>query len=221
MKARQPRWREAQVAEKNHAAHSEGFWPKENVSDAFNRYFDATLSELDGSRVLEVGSGTGMVHSLENVQEATGIDPLTHEVSTQLEDSVAHLITGVGEQLPFPEGRFDAVIHYNVLDHTANPHAVLKEIRRVTEQGGSLFFGMNTFKLPEPIRRRLGMVDRPHPHHFSTDEATSMIEGAGYQIDHLHEQKRYDTALSDLTDLKVLASLFARIRWACVRASAV
>lgn len=215
------RWRTAQTAEKNHAAHSNGFWTKEQVSDAFTEYFDTPLGMLEDKRVLEVGSGTGMVHALDSPEEAVGVDPLTYGVSDQLEESAAYLITGVGERLPFPTGRFDVVIHYNVLDHTANPKGVLSEMRRVTAPSGSLFFGINTFKIPELIRRRLGVVDQPHPHHFSTTEVTGMIERAGYQIEHIHEQKRYDTALSDLTDLKVLASLFARIRWVCMRAKAI
>jgi SAM-dependent methyltransferase len=108
---------------------------------------------LRGLRVLEVGSGVGMTVAMARKRfgaEAFGIEPATHEyegtfaVSRDLLAAygldAAAVTMGVGEQLPFPDGHFDAVISSNVLEHVQDPQRVLSESLRVLRTQGLLQF---------------------------------------------------------------------------------
>jgi SAM-dependent methyltransferase len=107
---------------------------------------------------------------MEQPRIQVGVDPLYAINDIDLTESRAFNIAGAGESLPFPEASFDTVISNNVLDHTRNPRAVLQEVADVIKDNGRLLLVLNTFELPEFIRRKLRFIDTPHPHHFSTSE---------------------------------------------------
>ena len=48
-------------------------------------------------------------------------------------------IVAVGEQLPFRDGAFDAVLSLHVLEHVKNPFVCAKELARVLKPGGTLY----------------------------------------------------------------------------------
>ena len=48
-------------------------------------------------------------------------------------------VVSVGEQLPFRDGAFDAVLSLHVLEHVKNPFVCAKELARVLKPGGTLF----------------------------------------------------------------------------------
>jgi SAM-dependent methyltransferase len=69
----------------------------------------------------------------------------------------------VTEELPFPDASFDLVVCDNVVDHTQEPEAVLREARRLVKAGGTLIFGVNVFSLVGLYRRRY-VTAKLHPH---------------------------------------------------------
>jgi len=91
-----------------------------------------------GERLLEVGCGAG--HVLAGFPQArrTGIDLS----STMLEwarrrlGAAVPLCRGLADGLPFPEGAFDVVLCTEVLEHTPDPGAVLRELMRVAGPRG-------------------------------------------------------------------------------------
>lgn len=175
------RWKVAQQAEKAHQSHSKPTW---DADEYLREHFEKDIEFYEGKDILEVGSGTGMIHTLDgDPGEKVAIDPLTHTFADVLGGSRAHLTTGMGESLPFRADSFDVVASHNVLDHCQNPTQVLEETNRVLRDGGYLVFHVNTFSLPKVIRSRLGIIDRPHPYHFSDEEAVGMVESAGYDVD--------------------------------------
>lgn len=217
MEASITRWKRAQEAEAEHDAHSDGVWQRERTISVLREHFERDLDTFRGKRILEVGSGTGMVHSLDIDCTAVGIDPLTYEYREVLTDSDAHTLSGVGERLPFTDGEFDIVFSYNVLDHCKSPSNVLDEIRRVLDDDGELLLQVNTFEIPEVIRSRLGLIDSEHPHHFSSDVVDDLLRRSGFTIDRRFIETRYDF-LSDPV-IKEVASLLFRIRRYCVTSS--
>ncbi|MFQ5896763.1 MAG: methyltransferase domain-containing protein [Candidatus Methylomirabilia bacterium] len=101
-----------------------------------------------GSRVLEVGSGTGVVcRDLARIVgpqgAVVGVDPSRVFVEAarrlarkQRMGSRTRFEVGDGKRLRFRDGTFDATLAVTVLLHLSNPVAVLREMIRVTRPGG-------------------------------------------------------------------------------------
>lgn len=51
-------------------------------------------------------------------------------------------VPGRAEELPFPDGSFDAVCLFDVLEHLEDDRAALAEVRRVLKPGGLLFISV-------------------------------------------------------------------------------
>ncbi|WP_431857337.1 methyltransferase domain-containing protein [Azospirillum sp.] len=111
------------------------------------------IADLRGKRILEVGSGCGMLvvrgrvaHGLDlwGVEPSAGEYGATLDVARRLldhyglpQDAIAE---APGEALPFPDASFDVVYSSNVLEHVRDPQAVIDEAVRVLKPGGQLLF---------------------------------------------------------------------------------
>jgi ubiquinone/menaquinone biosynthesis C-methylase UbiE len=112
--------------------------------------FFAPLKLAPGSRVLDVGCGTGdylrVVAGLIAPGQAIGIDLselLTAEATRRNsvdEDNVSFRVADAYE-LPFPDGSFDCVLANQVLLHLAEPWRAVAEMRRVLAPAGRLSIG--------------------------------------------------------------------------------
>lgn len=95
---------------------------------------------LHGARVLEVGCGPGVLcRELANlpVGSVTGLDADPNLLRVALERGGGpsyHL--GTAEQLPFADGAFDVVVCHLLLLWLRDPVPALREMARVTRQGG-------------------------------------------------------------------------------------
>ena len=95
--------------------------------------------------VLDVGSGVGHWGRLVATLVApdatiTGIDPeprWVQEAARRAPERFRYL-EGSGERLPFADATFDLATCQTVLIHTADPRAVIREMRRVTKPGGQV-----------------------------------------------------------------------------------
>ena len=96
-----------------------------------------------GTRVLDVGTGTGVAAAaaVDLGADAVGIDQSTDMLAVA---RAAHpgieFIAAQAIDLPFPDGAFDVVLGTFVLAHFANVQTALFELRRVTRPGGVLAF---------------------------------------------------------------------------------
>jgi SAM-dependent methyltransferase len=96
-------------------------------------------------------------------------------------------------ELPFPDGRFDAVLSCGVLEHVdeysgqpGNEIRSLREIARVLRPGGALLI----YQLPqryawqEAVIRRLGL-GYAHPRRYTAGEITAMLRAQGYAVERI------------------------------------
>lgn len=102
-----------------------------------------------GSRILEVGCGTGnlavLAKRLAPAAEVTGIDPDPKALArarrkAQRRGVLVRFDLAYAEQLPFPDASFDRVLSALMLHHLGSQAKVpaLREVRRVLKPGGSL-----------------------------------------------------------------------------------
>jgi ubiquinone/menaquinone biosynthesis C-methylase UbiE len=99
-----------------------------------------------GSRLLDVGTGTGLVAAAAATLPGTAVRVVGLDVSPAMlrraRDRVAQLgvtlVTGDAEALPCRDGSFDAAVGHFVLVFLARPAASLAELRRVLHPGGRI-----------------------------------------------------------------------------------
>jgi ubiquinone/menaquinone biosynthesis C-methylase UbiE len=101
------------------------------------------LAELKGE-IIEIGSGTGA--SLPHYRQATrvvAVEP-DESMASRLPARVAEasvpveVITAQAEELPFPDGSFDAAVFAFVLCSVGDQRNAIAEARRVLKPGGKL-----------------------------------------------------------------------------------
>lgn len=176
------RWKSAHEAEKRHETHQFSL-PSAEVVDSVLDFYGLSPGVFRDKRVLAVGGGTGLIHTLTLPKMAISVDPITDEVKDTIEDSSANAITGIGEKLPFSDNSFHYIICQNVLDHVIDPTKTLNEINRVLIDSGKLIFNINVFGCPKLVRRLLNHVDTPHPHHFSAHDIEDLFKQTGFKIE--------------------------------------
>lgn len=94
-----------------------------------------------GSRLLDVGTGSGVVAAIahEMGADVVGIDfsePMLVEARRAVPEVVFR--TASADRLPFDEGSFEAVVANGVLHHLGEPDRALDEAHRVLADGGRI-----------------------------------------------------------------------------------
>ena len=98
----------------------------------------ALLDAAPGHRVLEVGCGAGNILAELPDTARSGLDlsPWLLEKARARLGPAVDLREGWAEDLPYPDASFDRVYSSEVLEHVADPAAVLREMRRVVTPDG-------------------------------------------------------------------------------------
>ena len=105
-----------------------------------NGAFVQFLGVEPGTRALEVGSGLGILAS--RVAEAAervsvvGLEVSWPQIAKAVRSDVVRYVQADAHALAFRDDTFDLVYARYVLEHVANPEAVLREMRRVLCHGG-------------------------------------------------------------------------------------
>jgi SAM-dependent methyltransferase len=105
-----------------------------------NAAFIRFLGVPAGARVLEVGSGLGLlavdVASAAPDVQVVGVELSRAQIAAAATDPRVTYQRGDAHALDFPDGRFDLVYARYLLEHVARPDRVLREMRRVVRPGG-------------------------------------------------------------------------------------
>jgi len=113
---------------------------------------------MDGWRVLDVGCGTGIYTARLAANEAirfVGIDvaPAALRVAAQRTGDNVRVLAADANDLPFPDGCFDAVVGNAVLHHLSLEPS-LSELVRVLKPGGRLCFAEPNLLNPQVMAER-------------------------------------------------------------------
>lgn len=94
---------------------------------------------LQGTRLIDVGCSRGhfVAAAVDAGCDAEGIEPAPH-VAAAARASGLRVREGLLEQAQFPEGSFDVVTMFEVIEHLRDPIPLMRECRRILKPAGIL-----------------------------------------------------------------------------------
>ncbi|HLN06986.1 MAG TPA: class I SAM-dependent methyltransferase [Acidimicrobiales bacterium] len=108
------------------------------------------VSHLEGvRRVLDLGSGEGqlarrLAQGAGQPEVVVGLEPSAAQLASAVGQAGGpRYVRGVGERLPFRDGSFDGIVCCLVIEHSADPDALLAEAVRVLAVGGRFLLLVN------------------------------------------------------------------------------
>lgn len=170
------------------------------VGEAIGPLLDEVMVS-EGARVLDVGTGPGIVAAAaaERGADVVGIDfsEAMVAMARRLHPNV-HFQSAPAESLPFDDGEFDTVVGNFVLHHAAQPDAVLREAARVLRGSGRAAFTVwaDLTKLEAfglffaAVEEHAGSAELPHGPLFGVsdfDVFHEMIRDAGLRNSSVRE----------------------------------
>ncbi len=116
-----------------------------------NRAFVEFLAVEPGDRVLEVGSGLGLL-AVEVADSApdvrvVGVERSPAQIAAAARSSRVEYVEGDAQALSLPDASFDVAYARYLLEHVSRPDSVLAEMRRVLRPGGRVAVCENDISL--------------------------------------------------------------------------
>lgn len=143
------------------------------------RLIDVELSDLFGYHLLQLGFDSEIALFGEcRVQRCYQAGPV-------LPEGASAFVQCAFEELPFDGDSLDGVIVHHVLEFASNPHAVLRELHRVTRpQGRILIVGFNPWSLfgARMLAGRLQRGTLWHNHMLSAARVSDWLELLGFSV---------------------------------------
>lgn len=134
------------------------------IAQAFVDFGRVDLANAD---VLDIGCSAGLITEeiASSARMVVGIDVDVESLACAVRQSGRpRFVAASGEQLPFGDGRFHAVVCNHVYEHVRDAAQLMREIHRVLRPGGACYFaGGHTLQLIEPHYRLplLSWLPRP------------------------------------------------------------
>lgn len=147
-----------------------------------DRWREAARFIEDGARVLDIGGGNLWGELLMFFRSRRfdywymDVDPNCvagcKALAATLGFDPSRFDQGFNDELPFPDGAFDAVFSSHCIEHSFDLQKTLDQLWRVIREGGSLLVAIP-----------FGWESNPeHPYFLGPDEWIALIEDAGFEI---------------------------------------
>jgi SAM-dependent methyltransferase len=146
----------------------------------------------NGARVLDVGCGSGFI--LLHLRGLLGVAVHGVDIVPTCAAPVPYTRFD-GQQLPFPDRSFDAVLLCYVLHHAGDPAGLLCEARRVLAPGGKLILYEDIptrwYDRLLCLKHELSWLGRAGACTFMTDRAwRGLLTAAGFELQGVHRLSR-------------------------------
>jgi SAM-dependent methyltransferase len=145
-------------------------------------YRDVTRHFDSSAELLDVGCGTGWL--ADHFERYTGVDASADAVAEAVQRGRNVRQADVDERLPFEDSQFDAVILKDLLEHVADPVALVREVRRVLRPGGRVFAS-------SPDAQRWVWDDYTHRRPFTRKAFRLLFRDQGFEL----EQSGYESVM--------------------------
>ncbi len=146
-------------------------------------------AECPPGKVLDVGCGRGefLVSALERGWDAWGLEVSASAVSQLPEQLRFRAVVGSLPNAPFPDGSFDALTFFDVLEHVRQPISFLASGRRLLKSGGCLIIttpDAGSFKARVRGRfwKYFTFERYLHLYHFSANTLELSLIAAGFEV---------------------------------------
>lgn len=145
----------------------------------------AHIAALDPGRVLDIGCGPGwLLSAIDDAWDKHGV-----ELSAAAADHASQygeILVGPFENARYPDGSFDLIVMYHVIEHLPDPVGALRRARALLRPGGRAVIGTPDFD--SGCARRFGnryrmLHDPTHISLFSNDSMHRCLRDNGLRID--------------------------------------
>lgn len=148
----------------------------------------------NGRPLLDVGCYTGVFVEIagQHGWDAWGLEPSYWGVE-QAQARGLHVVQGMLETVDLPEGYFDVVTMWDVIEHLADPRSAVQLIHRILRPGGLLV--AHTIDIDSLFARVMGArwpwLMEMHLYYFSRRTLRAMLEQCGFEVLSDRPQGRY------------------------------
>ena len=178
-------------------------------------------------RVLDVGCGAGGNAKALRERGATGIVGIEiHEPSAEKAREVFDTVLAgaVEDQLDNLTGTFDTILNYDVLEHLADPHSVVKRLRDIAAPNARLHVSLPNARHWSLMRdlvvrgsfgyTKSGHRDSTHLQWFTVADASRMLEDAGWHVERVDHQELHQVSKLAERITRGLTAEFLVYQWA-------
>lgn len=153
------------------------------LTDGFHKKLAFVRKYVPGGRLLDAGAAYGFFLKVaEPYFEGEGIDVSDFAAMIAQREFNAQVKVGDIESVDTPDGSFDVVVMWDIIEHTIRPVKALTEVARILKPGGYLFVSTDDVAnwLPKTLGKHWWSLGAPmHLCHFSKQGLTIACERAG------------------------------------------
>ncbi|HUY62281.1 MAG TPA: class I SAM-dependent methyltransferase [Candidatus Paceibacterota bacterium] len=173
------------------AEHGYGYVDYDEDKAAMKPVFERCLAMVEEVRpirgkLLDVGAANGYFVGVANARgwDAEGIEISSYAAEEGRRRGLA-IQTGTLEDISFPDGTFDAVTMFDVLEHIPHPVSAVRAVTRMLRPGGALL--INTPDTGSLVARMFGKrwhlyVPPEHLALFNAENLTKLLWSEGFEV---------------------------------------